>query len=565
MAGRRGGVVVPISTEFNNRGLEQANKQLSLFGKTVSRQFMGFGASIAGAFAFGAITEQIGQMIDAGSRLQQSAGATAAMFGDSSTAMRKWADGAATSLGLSSSQALDAANRFAASGKQMGLTTSELVTFTQDMTTQAADLAAMFGGTVTDAVTALAATFRGEFDPAEKYGLALRATTVEAKAAALGFQKVNGAFTQAAKNTAVAELIREQNKLNGVVGAFNREGDTYAGTMQRIQASVENAQTTIGTEFINAISKVTTSLGGANGLSRAIEDTGDDIADFVAGVTWAVTPVTKLASAIGLINDNMNGNDGLVSNFLALGKWLPIFGPIAGVYEGLINIGGHVRDAEAELNDEIARAIQMRHIYNPVVTASAAAHRDEMYYANKATEAINALNGAMERRNSANRSIIGANIRMRQLRAQGPQDTNGDGRISMDERKSFGLEYAGVVDQKYNALKDQGKLKRAQALLENSRAYIGGVVSPRFANNILGTPPELPSAIDARSRAKSQAGANKWAGNMRDVYNTFNISVSTKTPEETVQMTARMKRLAALDRTSSTIDWEAAARRAAAR
>ena len=70
---------------------------------------------------------------------------------------------------------------------------------TGEMIQLGADLAAQFGGSSADAVAALSSALRGEADPAEKYGLALSQTAINAELMAKGQSKLTGKQLTAAK------------------------------------------------------------------------------------------------------------------------------------------------------------------------------------------------------------------------------------------------------------------------------------------------------------------------------------------------------------------------------
>ena len=56
----------------------------------------------------------------------------------------------------------------------MGVAAGDLAPVTNDLVGLGADLAAQFGGSSADAVAALSSLLRGETDPIEKYGVAIK-------------------------------------------------------------------------------------------------------------------------------------------------------------------------------------------------------------------------------------------------------------------------------------------------------------------------------------------------------------------------------------------------------
>ena len=541
MAGRRGGVVVPISTEFNSKGLQAAGKQLDGFGKTVTKQFAGIGAALAGAFTLGAISDQVRQMIDAGSRLQESQSKVGVVFGDSARQINAWADTASSAMVMSKQSALEAAGTFGNLFQAFGIAQGKAGEMSTTLVQLAADLASFNNSSTDDAIQAIRSGLSGETEPLKRFGVALNDARLKAEAFNMGIYDGKGILDAQQKSLAAYSIILKDTKL--AQGDVARTADNYANTMRSLQAAVSDAQATIGTELVKSIADATKAIGGTGGITEAINGAADSAANFTAGIG------DMIAGLSGLQTGGWNVAEGFKNLTMTFYKWFPLSGGLITSFESIANSGDKTRDAEQALNDEIARSIQMRHIYNPIVTASAQAARDEAFFANKAAEAQNKLNGALERRNANNRSIIGANIRLRELRKSGPQDTNGDKKVSMDERKAFGLDYASTIDQKYNALVKQGKLKKADALLANARNYLGTQVSPTFATNILGTPKALPQAIAARAAARSERGANEWRRSMSAIFGgDVTIKVEARTPAEAVQKAKEWARLAAAGR-----------------
>jgi len=210
----------------------------------------------AGAVAFGKAS------VDAASNAQQSLGATEAIFG-------KWADQAvksskkaANSYGLSSNQYRESANLFGALFKNQGIAQDQLAGKTEKFVGLGADLAAMYGGSVTDSVSALTAAFKGEYDQLEKYGVTLKASTVQKRAAQIaekeyGTELKNLSTEQQTQisNLATQQLLMEQT--TDAQGQFSKESDTLAGKQARLNASFDNLKVVIGEKLIPAVTKIT--------------------------------------------------------------------------------------------------------------------------------------------------------------------------------------------------------------------------------------------------------------------------------------------------------------------
>jgi hypothetical protein len=311
-------------------GAPAGKKQGGVFGGAFVKGFGGALAAVGGIMAVDQIASGVGSAIESASGLEQSMGATLALFGDESQQVfSEWSASAATALGLTKQESLDAANAFAISGKQMGLAGDELITRSQTMTAAASDMAAMFGGSTLEASQALSAAYRGSGEQAEKYGMVLTATAIEAEAMAMGFEKVNGQLTQADKNTALDSLIKKQLDLNGVVGAFEREADTYAGAQQRLQASLANVQASFGEALLPVASSLMEGLLPAvEAFAPVMQNIGESFATAFQPMIEGLGPfIETLAGPLQSIGEQLARLAGLVMETFAplIESFTPVF------------------------------------------------------------------------------------------------------------------------------------------------------------------------------------------------------------------------------------------------
>ena len=181
------------------------------------------------------------------------------MFGRQASAVEAYGKTADTRLGLSAA----AYNQYAAlvgtALQSAGMSVKESVGETDKIMTRGADLAATFGGTTAEAVDAInAAVSRSEFDPLEKYGIALNMTAVNAELAARGQDDLTGKQAEAAKKAIILEQI--YGKSAKAAGQFARESDTAAGSQAIAAAQWENAAAALGEVLLPMATKAATVL-----------------------------------------------------------------------------------------------------------------------------------------------------------------------------------------------------------------------------------------------------------------------------------------------------------------
>lgn len=227
-----------------------------------------FSSSTAAKMAVGA-TAVVGALgaiavsaFNAASDLEQSTGAINSVFGDWALDIEQAAQGAAGSVGLSTSAYENLASVLGSQLKGAGMPIDEVTSKTQDLVGMGADLAATFGGSTADAVSALSGVLKGETDPIERYGVSIKQSDINARLAAEGNDKLTGAALKTATANAALALVTEQTK--DAHGAFARESDTAAGAQARLSAWWENAKATLGEKllpvFVQAVDFFTTNM-----------------------------------------------------------------------------------------------------------------------------------------------------------------------------------------------------------------------------------------------------------------------------------------------------------------
>lgn len=252
MAGHQVKVSVVAETANFKRAFRGLSKDLGLDkltngAKKVAGTFVQVGkaavaAGAAASAAFGAISFKAVQMAG---ELEQSTGAVEAIFKDTADKIKGYASTAASSFGITKNEFQELSTLLGAQLKNGGTPLEQLGDKTKDLITLGSDLSAQFGGSTKDAISAISSALKGERDPIERYGVSLKQTTIDAKAAELGFKKVGGAFSNEAQQAATLALIFEQTA--DAQGAFNRENNTYAHQVQVLQAKIHDLAAEFGT------------------------------------------------------------------------------------------------------------------------------------------------------------------------------------------------------------------------------------------------------------------------------------------------------------------------------
>jgi hypothetical protein len=249
-----GAIVARILTQYSDKGSKAAQKDIAKLGKNIDvfakKSARAFGlAALASAAALAKISKD---SIMAASDLSQQFGALDAVFGSNSEQLKTFSK-SMVDYGLSTADAARYAALLGTQLKGLGIEEQDAIDRTQKLQILAADLAATYGGTTADAVAALSSTFKGEYNPIERYGVALRKSDITARLVSQGLGKLKGDTLKAAEAQAAYELII--SKTTAAQGQSRREYDTLAAQLQRVNATYENMKATLGTALLPVMEK----------------------------------------------------------------------------------------------------------------------------------------------------------------------------------------------------------------------------------------------------------------------------------------------------------------------
>jgi len=280
--------------------LDRARGEATSRGAAIGSALGSAVGSLAGGLLAAAgqkVLEFVSGSVDAFARLEDETSVTQVTFGEAGGSVQRFAHPAATSFGLSKSAALEASNTFGTFGKAVGLTGQPLADFSTQMTGLAGDMASFAGTTPDEAVTALGAAFRGEYDPIERFGVLINKEMVNQKALQMGLAATSSEITKGDEIIATRALIMEQT--GQAQGDFARTSDSVANSQKRMAAETENAQAALGEKLAPAFLAMLTVLNQAvTGVTGFL-----DVVGRIAGVVYQWRDaVTAVLVVIGILN-----------------------------------------------------------------------------------------------------------------------------------------------------------------------------------------------------------------------------------------------------------------------
>jgi hypothetical protein len=270
-------------------------------GQQVNRALGGLSNPLLFAGAGIALAMFAKKTITAASDVTESLNKTKVIFGEASQAVIDYADTAADRFGQSKSQALGAAANFASLGKAAGLSGAELSDFALELSGLAADISSFNNMAPEEAIVALSAALRGEYEPLRRANILLDAASLSQAAFNQGLtDTVEKTLPQNIKVLAAYQEILSQS--TDQQGDFNRTQDDYANLSRRVAAEWQNLQASIGESFMPAAKEALTVLkllfGVFNEIPAPMRSTGIMIAAVGAALVLLAPKILAVKTLI---------------------------------------------------------------------------------------------------------------------------------------------------------------------------------------------------------------------------------------------------------------------------
>ena len=249
-----------IVSTFKNDGIAAATRQLGAFGSQAGSLGSTLG-KVGGALAsFGIAAKAVqftSQSIDSARDLERNMYSLNTVFGNLSPQMEQFTKDA-HEIGLSQKDAAKSSVFLGSVLKQSGFSMADTTKETKKLVELGTDLAVTYGYDVQEALLGMTALFRGEYDPIEKFGVAMKQSEINSELAARGQDNLTGATRRNAEQVIRMELLYQ--RASDAMGAFrDQEGNLFV-EQAKLQAQFENMQASIGTQLLPVMVGLTEAL-----------------------------------------------------------------------------------------------------------------------------------------------------------------------------------------------------------------------------------------------------------------------------------------------------------------
>ena len=249
-----------VVSTFKGDGLTAATRQLGAFGQAAGGLGSTLGKVGAALASFGLISKAkdfFGDAIDGARDLERNIFGVRKVFGAFAPDMLRFAENA-NKIGLSQSEAAKASTFLGSVLKQSGFAMSDVTKETQKLVETGVDLAVLYGYDVQEALLGMTALFRGEYDPIEKFGVAMKQSEVNLELQKRGFDKLAPAARRYQEQIVRLELFT--HRASDAIGSFSEQSRNLFAAQKILTANFKDMQAAIGTQLLPVMVELTESL-----------------------------------------------------------------------------------------------------------------------------------------------------------------------------------------------------------------------------------------------------------------------------------------------------------------
>jgi hypothetical protein len=323
-----------IVSTFKGNGISTASKQLGEFGRATSGLGGTLGKVGAAIASFGIAAKAIKftkESIDSARDLERNIFSVKTVFDEFSPAIEKFTLNA-ENLGLAQKDAAKASVFLGSVLKQSGFSMEFVTSETQKLVSLGVDLAATYGYDVQEALLGMTALFRGEYDPIEKFGVAMKQSEINSELAARGLDKLEGSARRNAEQTIRLELLYQ--RAADATGAFKAQSGNLYVEQKKLQAQFENMQATVGTQLLPVMGELVAALKPlvdelTPRLTQAVTDSLPALEVFIQFIKDTGDATTTTGQTMGFLADSVGATFKFISsNFGVLVQFAILLGTV---------------------------------------------------------------------------------------------------------------------------------------------------------------------------------------------------------------------------------------------
>lgn len=266
------------------RQLSQLSRGIATVGKTAGLAAIGFAAFTAGVKA----TDFAISAVEGAKNLERNLLGLKSVFDEVTPQMVAFSK-AAEEVGLSQSEAAKATTFIGSVLKQSGFSIQETADLTERLVRLGTDLSLTYGYDVQEALMGMTALFRGEYDPIEKFGVAMKQSEVNSELAAKKLDHLTGAARRFEEQQIRVQLLLERSA--DAQGAMTRGAGTLAVEQLKLQATFSNLRDTVAVGLLPVLAELTSAFRDSLEIAEPeIKKVFDDLAPVLREMSTTLLP-----------------------------------------------------------------------------------------------------------------------------------------------------------------------------------------------------------------------------------------------------------------------------------
>jgi hypothetical protein len=239
-------IKINFLTQFDNRGLKKAQRELGQVGQNLSRAL---DVAVIGGLA--AATTGLVSSIKSASNFAAEYEGVSQVFGKAAASVQAFAKEASRTAGLSQTEALQASKVFGLFASKAGMNQEAAADFSTTLVQLAGDLGSFNDVPTEEALAAIQSGLMGQAEPLRKFGVFLTDIKLREEAKNLAIYDGVGALNDQQKMMASYSLILKETNIQQ--GDYLKYADTFGNATKTITKDLANLQIEIGQAVLPAI------------------------------------------------------------------------------------------------------------------------------------------------------------------------------------------------------------------------------------------------------------------------------------------------------------------------
>jgi len=266
-------IKVNIVTQFDSRGIKQAQRELGQIGQTIGRSL---DAAVIGGLAVA--TAGLVSAIKASSDYLAQVTGVQQVFGNAAKAVEDFAKTASTSAGLSATEALTSAKTFGLFANAAGLSGQASAEFATKLVQLSGDLGSFNEIPTAQVLQDIQSGLQGQAEPLRKYGIFLTDIKLKEEAKNLALYNGTGVLNDQQKMLASYSLIMKSTQVQQ--GDFAKYSTDLGNSTKTLTSQLADLSVEIGNAVRPALQEIIPQI------SALVPLIGTALKDAVASVDW---------------------------------------------------------------------------------------------------------------------------------------------------------------------------------------------------------------------------------------------------------------------------------------